>query len=119
MVDERPGIGSGYVTHAWQCAYEDGSGVLYRDVSAGEHKRADFGRMKCEPLELAITDALVSGEDNPAALSGLGKPDLIGRASWKVSGKALDQRTGIAQRRNDRSAVERLIEKIGERLRRP
>jgi hypothetical protein len=119
VVNERPGIGSGNGTHAWQCLHQDGGGILDRDVSAGEHKRADFGRMKRKPLELAITDAFVAGEDYPAALSGSGKPDLVGSASREVFGKALDQGTGVAQRCNDRRTVERLVEKKSERLRRP
>ncbi len=90
MVNERSGIGSGYLTHAWQGTYQDGGGVLCRDVSAGEYKRANFGRVKSKPLELAITNALVSGENYPAVLSGPGKPDLVGRASCEVIGKALD-----------------------------
>jgi hypothetical protein len=118
MVNERPGIGSGYLTHAWQRAHQDGGGVLCRDVSAGEYKRTDLGGVKSKPLELAITDALVSGEDYPVALSGPGKPDLVGGASWEVIGQALDPGAGVAQRCNDRRAVERLIEKKGERLRR-
>ena len=119
MVNERPGIGSGYLAHAWQRTHQDGGGVLHRDVSAGEYKRTDFGGLKSKPLELAITDALVPGEDYSAALSGPGKPDLVGRASREVFSKALDQGAGVTQRRNDRCAVERLIEKKGERLRRP
>lgn len=74
--------------------------------------------MKSKPLELAVTDAFVTGEDNPAALSRQSKPDLVGCTSWKVIGKALNQGTGVTQRSNDRRAVERLIEKKGERLRR-
>ena len=119
MVNERPGIGSGYLAHAWQGTHQDGSGVLCRYVSAGEYKRADFGGVKSKPLELAITDALVPGEDYPAALSRPRKPDLVGCASREVFGKAFDQRAGLTQRRNDRRTVERLIEKKGERLRRP
>ena len=75
--------------------------------------------MKSKALELAITDALISGEDYPAALSGPGKPDFVRCASWEVIGKALDQGASVAQRCNHRRAVERLIEKKGERLRRP
>lgn len=56
-----------------------------------------------------LTDALVPGEDYPAALSGPGKPDLVGGASREVIGKALDLGAGVAQRCNDRRAVERLI----------
>ncbi len=119
MVDEWPGIGSGYLTHAWQRTHQNCSGVLCRDVSAGEYKRTYFGGLKGEPLELAITDAFVSGEDYPAALPRPGKSDFVGRASVEMLGKALDQGAGVAQRRNDRRAVERLIEKIGDRLRRP
>jgi hypothetical protein len=119
MVDERPGISPGYLTHTWQGAHQDGGGVLCRDVSAGKYKRTDFGGLKSKPLELAITDAFVSGEDYPAALSGSGKPDFVGCASREVFGQALDQGAGVAQRCNDRRAVERLIEKKGERLRRP
>ena len=92
MVNERPGIGSGYLAHAWQGTHQDGSGVLCRDVSAGEYKRADFGGVKSKPLELSITDALVPGEDYPAALSGSGKPDLVGCASREVFGQALDRK---------------------------
>jgi hypothetical protein len=119
VVNERPGIGSRNGTHAWQGMHQDGSGVLYRDVAAGEYKRADFGGLKRKPLELAITNPLVSGEDYPAALSGPGKPILVGCASWEVIGQALDQGTSVTQRGNDRRTVERLIEKKGERLRRP
>ena len=72
VVNERPGIGPGNVTHAWQGMHQYGSGILYRDVTSGEHKRADFGGLKSKPLELAVTDAFVSGEDYPAALSGMG-----------------------------------------------
>jgi len=119
MVNERPGIGSGYLAHAWQRTHQDGSGVLHRDVTAGEYKRTDFGGMKSKSLELAITDAFVPGEDYPAALSRPGKPDLVGCASWEVIGQAFDQGAGVAQRCNHRRAVERLVEKKGERLRRP
>jgi hypothetical protein len=119
MINERPGIGSGYLAHAWQGTHQDGSGVLCRYVSAGEYKRADFGGVKSKPLELSITDALVPGEDYPTTMSGPGKPDFVGCASREVFGQALDQGTGVAQRCNDRRAVERLIEKKGERLRRP
>ena len=118
MVNERPGIGSGNATHAWQGTHQDGSGVLCRYVSAGEYKRADFGGVKSKALELALTDALVPGEDYPAALSGPRKPDLVGCASWEVIGQALDQGAGVAQRCNHRRAIERLIEKKSERLRR-
>jgi len=53
------------------------------------------------------------------AIAPAGKPDFVGCASREVFGEALDQGAGVAQRRNDRRAVERLIEKKGERLRRP
>lgn len=119
MVNERPGIGSGYATHAWQRMHQDGSGVLHGDVSAGEYKRTDFGRMKSKPLKLAIADAFVSGEDYPAALSRPGEPDLVGCASWEALGKTFDRGTSVAQRCNDRRTVERLIEKKSELLRRP
>ena len=119
MVNERPGIGSGYVIHTWQRTHQDSGRVLYRDVSAGEYKRADFGGLKGKPFELAITNAFVSGEDYPAVLPRQGKPEFVGGTSVEMLGKAFDQRAGIAQRRYDRRTVERLIEKKGERLRRP
>ena len=119
MVNKPSGIRSGYVAHAWQRTHQDGSGVLCRDVSAGEYKRTDFGGLKSKPLELAITDALVPGEDYPAALSGPGKPDFVGCASREVFGNALDQCAGVTQCCNDRRTALRLIEKKGERLRRP
>jgi hypothetical protein len=68
---------------------------------------------------LAITDAFVSGEDYPTVLSRPGEPDFIGGASVEMLVKAFDQGAGVAQRRYDRRTVERLIEKKGERLRRP
>lgn len=48
-----------------------------------------------------------------------GEPDFVGSASVEMLGKAFDQGAGLAQRRYDRRTVERLIEKKGERLRRP
>ena len=119
MVDERPGILPGYLAHAWQRAHQDGGGVLCRDISAGEYKRADFGGLKREPLELPITDAFVPGEDYPAVLPRPGEPDFVGSASVEMLGKAFDQGAGVAQRRYDRRAIERFVEKKGERLRRP
>ncbi len=75
--------------------------------------------MKSKPLELGITDTHVPGENYPAALSRPRKPDLVGCASWEVIGQALDQGTSVAQRCDNRRAALRLIEKKGERLRRP
>jgi hypothetical protein len=96
VADERTGIGPGYLSHAWQGIHKNGGGVLCRDVATREYKRADFGGLKSKPLELAIADALVPGEDYPAALSGPGKPDLVGCASREVFGKALDEGASVA-----------------------
>jgi Domain of unknown function (DUF6933) len=119
VVNERPGIALGNMMHATEGANEDVGGVLYRDVAARKDKRSNIGRLQCQLFELAIADAFVSGEDDPATLSCALEPGFVGRTSLKVLSKSFYRSAGIAQRRRDRGAVERLVQEEGELLRRP
>lgn len=113
-----PGSARGDLAHARQRTCENGAGVADRDIPAGEHEGAHAGFLQGNTFELAVTDTLVARENDPTLSASLGEPLFVGSAFGEMIRQPLDGRTGIAQCRHDRTAVQRLIEKKGERLRR-
>jgi len=96
VVDERTRTSARDDRHAFQRANEDGAGILASDVPARENECPDLRRLQGEPLELAIADALVARENDPAVLPRLGEPDVVLGALVEMLGRALDLRAGFA-----------------------
>lgn len=118
MVDERPRVGAADSANAIERSAKYRAGIDRRDVAAREYKRADFRRVECKSFKLAIADALVARQSDPVIPAAFTKPDFIGQAALLESlGVAHDGGTRIAQRGDDREAVQRLVEKKGERVR--
>ena len=75
--------------------------------------------MNGDDTALRLADSLVAREHNPAVLPRLGKPDVVCGASGELLGVSHDGRACVTQLGHDGEAVERLVEKEGERVRPP
>jgi hypothetical protein len=118
VVDERAGIGAADPVDPVEGTSQNGAGVLRRNVSAREHKRAYFGCLQRKAFELAVAYALVASQNDPAVPSGFREPNVIGDASGEAFGVSFHGCARVAQRGYDGEAVQRLVEKEGERFRR-
>ena len=119
MIDEWAGNRLANSSDSSERSGQDRTGVLRGDVATREHERTDLRRLQRGTLDLAIPNALVAGQDDPAVLARLGQPDFVGHASRKTLGVPNDVRACVSQCRHHREAVERLVEKVGKRFRRP
>lgn len=111
VVNEWARIGRQDLLDLLQCARENRTRILSRNIPAGENERADAGGVQSEAFELAVADALVAGEDNPTVPAGLGQPCFVGSALGKVIRQPLNYRPRITQRGDDSQAVKRLVNK--------
>src|SRR5207249_3417261 len=77
VIDERPGVCAGDLRHPVERAGENGARLLTGDIPAGEHERPNLCGLQGEAFELAVADALVARQHDPAVPAGFGKPDLV------------------------------------------
>ena len=83
-----------------------------------ESARAIFVTRSREPARMAVADALVARQHDPAVPAGFGKPDFVRSALGETVGEALNGRPRIAQGAYNRKTVERLIDKERDRFKR-
>jgi hypothetical protein len=84
VINERTRVGSCDIFHPRQRFDENVAGVFAGDISAGEDKCLDFCGLQGESFELAVANALIAREHNPAVLPCLGKPDFVLRTLGEV-----------------------------------
>src|SRR6266699_634408 len=111
VIDERPGVHACDLRDPFERPGENRSGLLTSDIPTGEHECPHLRGLQGEAFELAVADALVARQHDPAVPARFGKPDFVRSALGETVGEALNGRPRVAQSAYNRKAVERPIDK--------
>lgn len=110
VVDERTRICPADRKDALEGFAEYCASIGRRDVSASKNECPNIRRLEGKPLQLPVSNSLVSCKYDPSVSTGLFEPNIVSDTPFKLLGMPDNCRTGATQRRCDRGAVERLVQ---------
>ena len=85
-----------------ECFYKDLRHFLALQICRRQNKGRHTCLHECQPLHMSISDAMVLGQDNPAALCCLGEPVFVFGIRGEVVVVDVENSTGLAERGSTR-----------------
>ena len=95
----------------WKCFYKGGGHFGPLKLSGSQHKSPYFRRRKCRSFSDPVTDAIILGEHDPAALADFSKPIFVFSVWSKMIVVNLDDLADFPQRLGDDLPTERTVNK--------
>jgi len=95
----------------WKCFYKGGGHFFPLELAGTQHKSPYFRRRNCRSFSDTVTDAIILGEHDPAALADFCKPIFVFSVRSKMIVVNLDDLADFPQRLGDDLPTERTVNK--------